>query len=204
VVPADYEAVLREGVRVQGRVVRPLEVRARFVWTGSWTTVVVSVDLENHRPLSEWAGLREAFEHALEARKLAGHDVRVEDTRYAPLHLSLLVFVARDQFARQVRAEVLRRLSGPALPGTLPFFAAGRFTFGQPLFLSDLYGGIASVPGVESVEVTRFKRLGDRYSDREAVGAIQVDPLEIIRCDNDPAHPEYGMVSVRTCGGKEG
>ena len=52
--------------------------------------------------------------------------------------------------------------------------------------------------------VRRFKRLGDRYPDREAEGAITVDPLEIVRCDGDPARPEHGVLVVRTCAGKEG
>jgi hypothetical protein len=57
---------------------------------------------------------------------------------------------------------------------------------------------------VRAVSVTRFKRLGDRYPDREAQGFIPVGNLEVARCDNDPSHPENGLLYVLTCGGKEG
>jgi hypothetical protein len=31
-----------------------------------------------------------------------------------------------------------------------------------------------------------------------------VGTLEIARCDNDPAHPENGVLFLHMCGGKEG
>jgi hypothetical protein len=203
VVPEDYTRLVRQGVILQGQLIRPLEARARFLHSGSWTTVVVSVDLPGHAPLGSFPGLRDGFESLLSDRKLAGYDVAVEDARYAPVHLRLLVRVDPGHFARQVRRAVLRTLSGPATRGR-PFFSAGRFSFGQPLFLSDLYGVVMAVPGVEAVEVTRFKRLGDRFEDRESAGVIRVGALEILRLDNDPSRPENGLLSVRTCGGKEG
>jgi hypothetical protein len=60
------------------------------------------------------------------------------------------------------------------------------------------------VEGVRSVSVARFKRLGDRYPDREAQGVIDVGSLEVARCDNDAAATENGVLYVRTRGGKEG
>jgi hypothetical protein len=196
VVPEDYAAVLREGVRFQGRVVRPLQAKAQPVWTGTWTTVFVSLDWADRRPLAATPGLADALEAALHERKLAGTDVAVRDATYAPLRLGLRVWVHVEHFARRVRQEVLTALRG--------FFAPGRFGFGDPLHLSDLYAAVLAVPGVTSAAVTRFKRLGDRYPDREAAGSIGVGPFEIIRCDNDPAHPEHGVLAVRTVGGKEG
>ena len=72
------------------------------------------------------------------------------------------------------------------------------------MYLSDLYAAVTGVPGVQSVAVMRFKRLGDRYPDNEAQGFIPVGSLEVARLDNDPDAPENGVLSVRTCGGKEG
>jgi hypothetical protein len=72
------------------------------------------------------------------------------------------------------------------------------------VFLSDLYAAVTAVPGVASVVVTRFKRLGDRYPDRRSQGAIAVGALEVARCDNDPRAPEQGVLVLRTRGGKEG
>ena len=203
VVPADYEACLAAGVRLGDVLHVPVQSRARFRYTGSWTTVFVSVDLPERRPLAATPGLRAACEALLTAKKMAGLDVRVEDARYCPLHVRLQVEVREDHFARDVRGAVERTLVGPLARG-LPFFGPGRFRFGQPVFLSDLYAAVTAVEGVRSVAVTRFKRLGDRYGDNEADGSIPVGALEIARCDNDPAAPENGVLFVRTCGGKEG
>jgi hypothetical protein len=204
VVEADYEAVAAEGVRVGDARIVPVQAKARFRWTGSWTTVFVSIDLPERAPLAATAGLREAFESALATRKLAGLDVRVEDARYAALHIGLRIDVIPEYFARDVRHAVEAVLVGSPGDGRIPFFGPGRFRFGQPVYLSDLYAAVAAVAGVQAVAVTRFKRLGDRYPDCEAQGFIPVGSLEVARCDNDPLHPEHGLLSVRTCGGKEG
>jgi len=198
VTPEDYERVLLDGVPAGAGIVRVLHARARARWTGSWTTMVVSVDLPGHGALTP--ALRAALEGALAERRVAGRDVRVEEARYAPLHLRLTVQVKPGAFARGVRQGVERALSG----GAGGFFGPGRFGFGDFVFLSDVYAAAAAVEGVQSVSVARFKRLGDRFADREAEGFIPVDPLEIARLDGDPAHPENGILLVRTCGGKEG
>ena len=52
VVPADYEAVLLEGVPVGEALVRPLHAKAYFSWTGSWTTVFVSVEMPDREPMT--------------------------------------------------------------------------------------------------------------------------------------------------------
>lgn len=202
VVPADYEALLMQGVQVgaSGALVKPLAVRARITHTGSWHTVVASVDLPGRTPLATTPGLRAAFEAQLAAYKMAGLDVRVEDARYCPLHLSLRIEVGAQQFARDVRDAVTHAL----LTAPKALLAAGQLGFGAALYVSDLYAVVSRVPGVLSVAVTRFKRLGDRYPDSEALGYIEVGELEIARCDNDPEHPENGVLTVRSCGGREG
>jgi len=203
VVTGDYEACLAAGVRVGTALHVPVQSKARFRHTGSWTTVFASVDMPDRQPLAATPGLREALEALLQARKMAGLDVRVEDARYCPLHIALRVEVDNSHFARDVRAAVERALVGP-LAQQLPFFGAGRFRFGQAVHLSDLYAVVTAIEGVRSVAVTRFKRLGDRYPDREAQGFIPVGTLEVARCDNDAAATQNGVLSVRTRGGKEG
>jgi hypothetical protein len=203
VVPADFEATLGRGVRFNGQTVAPLQSRARIRHTGSWNTAIVSVDMPNRRPLAATPGMREAFERRLREKKMAGMDVRVEDAHYAALHIALRLDVHPDHFARDVRRAVEHALAGP-LTGTLPFFGAGRFRFGQAVYLSDLYATVTAVPGVLAATVTRFKRLGDRYPDAAAGGVIPIGRLEVARCDNDPQASEFGVLAIRTCGGKEG
>lgn len=203
VVPADYEACLASGVRVGPARIVPAQSKARLRHTGTWTTVFVSVDLPDRRPLAATPGLRASLEALLQQRKMAGVDVHVEDARYCPLHIGLLVEVDAEHFTRDVRTAVEQALVGP-LKGAVPFFGAGRFRFGQAVHLSDLYAVVTAVEGVRSVAVTRFKRLGDRYADCEAQGFVPVGALEVARCDSDAADLSQGVLFVRTCGGKEG
>lgn len=210
VTPADYEAVLAQGVDHAGRRWVPLQCRARRVHTGAWPAVVVSIDLPGHQPLAGVPGLQRAFEDFLAQRKLAGLTVQVEDARFCPLHIALRVEVAPGHFARDVRRAVEQVLLGPAaatVPGTvaaLPLFAPGRLRFGEAVHLSDLYAQAAAVEGVQALAVTRFKRLGDRHPDRERAGLIEVAALEIGRCDGLPDSGVGGRLFVRTVGGREG
>ncbi|MGH7391903.1 MAG: putative baseplate assembly protein [Candidatus Rokuibacteriota bacterium] len=204
VTSGDFEAVLARGVMVNGALVRPLHVKATFRWTGSWTAAVVSVEMPDRAPLPgppAPSPVRDALLAALAAAKLAGDDVRLENPRYAALHIALVVHVEPAFFARHVRDQVQRAL-GASDPGG--FFAPRRFTFGQDVYLSDLYAAVMAVEGVQALAVTRFKRLGDRYPDREQAGFIAVDPLEIARCDSDPTRPEHGILFIRTRGGQDG
>jgi len=204
IVEADYEALAAAGASLDGRRIVPIQAKARFRWTGSWTTVFVSLDLPGRVPLGQTPGLRAVFESALAEKKLAGFDVQVEDARYAPLHIGLKVDVSPELFARDVRRAVEAALVGTPGARAVPFFGPGRFRFGDAVYLSDLYATVAGVPGVLAVSVTRFKRYGGRHADCEAQGFIPIGALEVARCDNDTVHPENGIVFVRTCGGREG
>lgn len=193
----DYANALLEGVPLGMSIIKPLHAKAQFLWTGSWNSVVVSVDFADRLRLAGLPERREALENALEARKLAGYDVQVEDARYAAMNIGLVANIKPEYFVRQVRQKVEEAI------GPLGFFAPSRFGFGDSVRLSDLYSAILAVPGVRYVAVHHFKRLGDRYPDHSKDGIIDVGPLEIARCDNDPAHPENGVIYVRICGGKE-
>lgn len=200
VVAADYEALVDQGVLHAGTRVQPLCSRARIQHTGSWNTVIVSIDMPGRAPLAAQLGLRAAFETVLNEHKMAGVDVRVEDARYCPLHLGLRVEVEAAHFARDVCEAIEHAL----LSAQDALLRPGRLRFGMPLHLSDVYAAAQGVPGVRTVAVTRFKRLGDRYPDCEAQGYIDVGALEIARCDNDAAHPEHGVLRVQVCGGRQG
>jgi hypothetical protein len=160
--------------------------------------VIVSVDFADRLSLTDVPTRRQALEAALEQKRLAGYDVQVEDARYAPMNISLVVFLKPEYFVRQVRTQ-LEQVIGPQ-----GFFAPASFDFGQAVRLSDLYAAVLAVQGVRYITVQRFKLLGDRYPDHKDDGVINVDPLAIARCDNDPAHPENGVVFLHMCGGKQG
>ena len=94
--------------------------------------------------------------------------------------------------------------------GAPRFFNRDRFIFGQPLYLSRLYAAVEAVPGVDSAVVTRFSRqrdpdgLPDRDVTKRNVdqGFIAADRLEVLRLDNDPSLPEFGVLKLVMRGGK--
>jgi hypothetical protein len=212
VTAADHEAVLAEGVMVQGRRWMPLQSCARCVSTGRGPVMVVSVHLSGHRLLASVNGLAEAFQALLDERRLAGQPVQLQDARWCPLHVVLRVQVQPDHFARDVRTAVEAALLGQGLEGEAlqrgaPLFAPGRLGFGEAVHLSELVAQAAAVEGVAAVVVTRFKRLGDRHPDRAAAGFIEVGALEVARCEQPPrdgSAAEQGLLVVRTIGGREG
>jgi hypothetical protein len=55
--------------------------------------------------------------------------------------------------------------------------------------------------GVESVAVTRLRRLGEP-GGAAAPDFLDVGPLEIVRVDNDPNHAENGLLRVNVGGGR--
>jgi hypothetical protein len=198
VTTGDYESVLLGGIRLDGDRIPILHASARYEWTGSWTSVVASIDFADRVPLASLPARRAAIEDALRQKKLAGLDVRLEDARYAPMHIALVLHLKPAFFARQVR-EAVEDALGPS-----GFFAPGRFAFGQAVRLSDLYAAVHAIEGVQYVSARRFKRLGDRYPNRVREGGVEIGPLEIVCCDHDAAHPENGVLYVQTHGGKEG
>ncbi len=103
------------------------------------------------------------------------------------------------------RRQLLAELSARRLPdGRLGFFHPDRFTFGQPLYLSDLVAPRWTVAGLAWVDVRGFARLGapeGGQRDALATGRIDVQPREVLRCDSDPDNPEAGRVEVVLAGG---
>jgi hypothetical protein len=82
-------------------------------------------------------------------------------------------------------------------------FHPDNFTFGQPVYLSELYAAAQSVQGVASVVIDTFKRLR-MHSDPIPLeqGVLTLDRLEIARLDNDPNFPERGVFRLDVGGGK--
>ncbi|MGH2688967.1 MAG: putative baseplate assembly protein, partial [Actinomycetota bacterium] len=102
-----------------------------------------------------------------------------------------------------VRAGLLRELGSGTLPGGRPaLFHPDRLSFGQVVFLSPAYAAARRVPGVESVDVTRFQRQGIDDKRFLEQGYMALSRLEIPRLDNDPNFPEHGVLRLNLFGGK--
>lgn len=177
--------------------------RATFRWTGSWYTVYLAVDPVGGRELS--LSDRQAILDFVTRFTQAGYDLELEQPRYVPLSLELHVCARRGQLRADVEEAVLEALGSRR--GA--FFDPDRFSFGDPLYLSQLAAAVEAVPGVDSVTPLRFARLDEEDPDpsRPASaahidgGLIQADRLEVLRLDNDPSRPERGELRLVMGGG---
>lgn len=194
VTPADYAEVTERLAGVQ-------RAAASLRWTGSWHTVFVTVDREGGEPVDA-AFATTAIEH-LDRYRMAGHDLRIRDPIHVSLEIDLLVCVDAGYFRSNVRRGLLEVLGAHRrADGTRGLFHADNFSFGQTVFLSPLYAAARTVPGVASVQVTRFQRQGHEDPKPLADGFMTLGRLEIARLDNDPNFPEHGVLRLELHGGK--
>ncbi len=122
-------------------------------------------------------------------------------------------------FPRRREGRLLEIFSAVDLPdGRRGFFHPDNFTFGQPVYLSQVVATAMRVPGVRSstwprgrrqmhsspaAPAHRFQRWGQRPRGELAAGRIVFDRLEIARLDNDPNAPENGQIEFFMEGGAE-
>ena len=174
---------------------------ASLRWTGSWHTVFDTVDRVGGEPVD--APFAEAAITHLDRYRMAGHDLKINDPVHVSLEIDMLVCVADDHFRSDVRAGLNDLLSNRVRSdGTLGLFHPDNFSFGQTVFLSPLYAAARKLPGVPSVEITRFQRQGQEDPKPLADGFMALGRLEIARLDNDPNFPEHGVLRLDLHGGK--
>lgn len=192
VTAADYAEVLARHPRVQQAVATPR-------WTGSWTTWFVAVDPLGDDELDE--GLRDELYAWLDRYRLAGRDLRIEGPQYVPLEIALRVCVAPGHLRSSVRARLMDHFSaGVRADGTLGWFHPDRWSFGQPLYVSQLVAEAMAVTGVQDVTPVRVRRW-DREAEA-ADGVLALGRLEIARLDNDPNRQENGLLELEMEGGR--
>ena len=174
---------------------------ATFRWTGSWHTAFVTADRIGG--LAVTPAFEQAMRQHVDPYRAAGYDLEVDGPRFVPLRLDLFICVKRDYFRSNVQISVLEALSNRRLPdGRRGLFHPDNLTFAQPIFLSAIYAAVQPIPGVTSVEITRFHRQG--LPDQKALdtGRLELGRLEIARLDNDPNFPERGVLRLTFGGGK--
>ena len=121
----------------------------------------------------------------------------------------MTVCVAPGYVRTDVEASLLRAFSARDLPdGRRGFFHPDNFTFGQPVYLSQIVATAMQVPGVMWVDTddippapNRFRRWGQASRGETAAGRITFERLEIARLDNNASAPENGKVEFYMKGG---
>lgn len=171
-------------------------------WTGAFYTMFVTVDRKGGRAVT--AEFEADLRGFLERFRMAGYDLEIDGPQYVPLDVALAVCVASGYRRAAVKQTLLSAFGTGTLPdGTRAFFHPDNFTFGQPVYLSQIVARAMQVSGVQSVSVppNGFRRFGQSpHGEREA-GLLAIHRLEIARADNDPSLPENGRIDFVMKGG---
>jgi hypothetical protein len=200
VTEADYASAAERHPGVQ-------KAMATFRWTGSWRTVFVTVDRAGGAPMN--ADFEATMRDFLEPFRMAGEDLEVEGPTFVPLDIAITVCALPGYFTSEVELGVLEVFSSRDLAdGRRGFFHPDNFTFGQPVYLSQVIATAMKVPGVQWVDTddrppkrNRFQRWGRTPGGELAAGRISMERLEIARLDNDPSRPENGRIQLFMEGG---
>jgi hypothetical protein len=193
VTEADYEALAEQYHGVQRAV-------ASRRWTGSWPTIFIAVDRSDGRPLDN--DFRQGLLAYLEEFRLTGHDVAIESPQFVPLDIEIAVQLQPDYFRSTVQTALLDSFSNRVLANEqMGFFHPNRFTFGQPVYLSQVVARAMAVEGVQAATVTRFRRWDGSGQDGLITGVLRFDRLEIAQLDNLPSLPENGRLTLTLEGG---
>lgn len=204
--PEAYKAEVNFALRPEdyGRQAERLDfvqrARGTLRWTGSWHTVLASVDPRNAFVLND--DQREELNTLYDCVRQAGRDVVVRDPKFLNLDLEITVCLEKFAFPGQVKKQVLEVLFGRN--GVRPlkgFFDPDNFTFGTPLRRSSLEAAVQSVAGVQSVVGIRIRPQGLNVPVDFEDLVFEVASDEVIRVENDLLRPERGTVVVVTKGG---
>ena len=207
-----------------------LRARAAEHWTGSWFEFVITVSLYNDWRLddalmTEWFQLPERVKQAVQtfhqqlglrklgleqnpttrellldyirAYRMIGHVVTLEDVILVDVLIEVCVSIRENYFQSEVRREVVRVLGR----GPEGFFRPGRLTFGQDIQLSDIYGALMPIDGVQNVRIVRFGKVADdpQPLDRP-VERIIMGSHELAVCGIEGK----GAVIIKLAGGRPG
>ncbi|MFT3692978.1 MAG: baseplate J/gp47 family protein [Kofleriaceae bacterium] len=189
---ADYVARAEELEKVQ-------RAAARYMWTGSWRTVRITIDPYGTEGLTPKLAA-EVAQH-LEPLRLIGEDLEIRPPSYVPLRIELEVCLREDVWAEDVRFAILEELSdGYTTDGRLALFNPDNWTFGQALYESEIAGRMQLVAGVEHIAKLKITRW-DAASPGDG-RFVEVGPSEIITVRNDPDAMEKGFIELTLAGGR--
>jgi hypothetical protein len=194
VTSADYAAVSLRNPQV-------FAAAADFRWTGSWNTVFDTIDRPAGTAVD--ATFASDIRDWLERYRVIGHDLQVDGPSLVPLRIDMNICVGLGWFRADI-AQELRRLfgTGTQADGAPAFFNPDRHSFGETLYLSQIYAAAQSVAGVESVDIRRFERLYQPGNDGLQNWRLVFGRTEIPRCDNDPNFPGHGVLNLALRGGQ--
>jgi hypothetical protein len=182
----DYATIAMQHPQVQNAV-------ARLRWLGNRPVVCIYVQRKQGKPVD--AAFMAELRAFLDAYRLTGHALEIRAPYFIGLRISLCVQLQRYAASNVVGHALVRALSNNANG----FFFPDNFTFGQPIYQSQLMVAIAAVPGVQQVEIQQFCRFD--APSATCVEVVSPGPLEIVCLDNDETAPSNGILHIHQKGG---
>ncbi|HME38770.1 MAG TPA: hypothetical protein VKG63_07390 [Steroidobacteraceae bacterium] len=190
----DYAELAERNSKVQ-------RAAAVLLWTGSGYEARVAID-----PLGPEAVdnlLLQAIRVELEPFRSIGHDLTVVPATYVPIDLRLLVHVLAGHSRAHVQSALLDAFSNRLLPdGSKGFFHPDNLSFGDDLEAGHIMAAAQALPGVQSVEVKRLKRLFEDAGQQMQADTLTIGPMEVARLDNLASQPENGRLVIDLRGGQ--
>ena len=191
----DYAAIAERFPEVE-------KAAATFHWTGSWITIILTVDRRGGLPVDD--DFKKRLLLFMEKYRMMCHDVQVESPIFVTLDLDLTICIKPEYYWSHIKTPLLQVLGSKQLAdGRLGLFHPDRLTFGQAIYLSSICEAALSVEGVKSVEVTRFARRDDPGGDALNQGYLALRGPEIARLDNNQNFPENGLITLNPKGGRK-
>ncbi len=186
VTEADYATIALQHPQVQNAV-------ARLRWLGNRPIACIYVQRKRGLPVE--AAFIAELSRFVDAYRLAGHALEIHNPYYIGLRVSLRIQLQHYAASSVVGSALAKTLSNNANG----FFNPDHFTFGQPIYQSQLIATVMAVPGVQQVEIEQFCRFDTTPST--CVEDISPGPLEIVRLDNDETAPYNGILKIHLEGG---
>ncbi|MBN3951444.1 MAG: hypothetical protein HWQ38_35235 [Nostoc sp. NMS7] len=170
-------------------------------WTGSRYEVWVTVDPFNKETVDH--KLLQNITTDLKKYRRIGHDVIVQQAAYVCLDIAMRVDLQFDYLRGHLKAALLDIFSNRILSdGRRGFFHPDNLTFGQGIALSQIVAIASTIPGVESVSITKLERLFAGSNHEIEAGFLTIGSSEIARLDNNPNFPENGKFTLDLRGGR--
>jgi predicted phage baseplate assembly protein len=174
--------------------------------TGGQTVFTVAVQPKNEISLDIDFLFLVAVQRWLVQFRLAGSSLALELPDPVSVEIALVAWIRAGASANGVRAALARAFSDSTggVGGAPGFFAPGRFTLGEPVYLSRVVTTALSVPGVAWLDTdprsdprVRFARRGegvDATIRNVSQGKIPIGAFEVAQAESRAASPDAGQV----------
>jgi len=191
--PEDYKEIAEREPEVE-------RANAILRWTGSRYTTFLAVERTGGAPVDDV--FRMKLRERMERFRMADTDLVIVAPVYVSLEIEMQVQIQAAYFGAKVKSALKEVFSNRRWPdGQQGIFFEDSYTFGTPVYLSDLYSAAYAIAGVQTVKITKFQRQGIDSSSGFEDGALKMDWLEIARMENSPDAPSHGVFGLTTSGG---